>query len=168
MVGGKLEGGQIVIADSRMGLYVPQGWIHLVYTLRGGYLTSYTYTCAPQIDKFIMFASLELAVLEKGEVGEYTPTLQFLFTAISDELNSNDRDKLWTTLGQWLRVVERMDAGLMEQKHRYPPIMREHINGLLRGLERERKLDLGRDCPCGMPRSGADIFQHLAIHKPQF
>lgn len=66
----------------------------MVYTLRGWYLTSYTYTCSAEIEKFIEFASLELSVLEKAEVQGYVPTLQFLFTTIDNQPYWNDRSKL--------------------------------------------------------------------------
>lgn len=166
MIGGQLEGGQIAIADRTTGLFIPQGWIHLVYTLRGGYLTSYTYSCASEIPKFIECAGMELVVLEKDEVKAYAPTIQFLFSSIANELRSNDRVMLYAMIGHWIRVVDMVDAGLVGQKHKYPPATRLHISGLLSVLEKERKLDLGQDCPCGMHQSGANIFRHLVIHKP--
>lgn len=86
----------------------------MICTLRGGYLTSFTYTYSTEIDKFIEFASLELGVLEKAEVQGYVPTMQFLFTTIDNQPYWNDRSKLEDGLLQWSKVVNMVNLGLVK------------------------------------------------------
>lgn len=86
----------MALTDGKTGLYIPQGWIHMVYTIRGSYLASHTYTNPSQINGFIDTVEKEHVLLEKDEIISHLPAIQFLFKTIATQRQEEGPRSGWS------------------------------------------------------------------------
>lgn len=163
-IGTLLEGGQIVIADSKQAIFVPPGWISFVYTIAGGFVVGNVFAAREDLSMFLFCVEQELKVARDTQGHQNHVT--FFTNLISESLGSPDERVVRKAANIWIRLV----AALQEASSRglvWPPEVRSNMITIVKNLADHHHIELDGNCPCGMKNSGGKAFyMHFVMHVP--
>lgn len=155
-----LQEGKVIIADQSLALYVPAGWLHLVYTVRGGYLTEYTFSGTEDLPIFVQCVLAKINVC--ADIEDLKETIKFLIKVFERQLISVEKQRVYYAAEQWIKVITAMTTAAQERGLIWN--MALEIKRALGAVAKANPINLGQDCPCGAAGSGKRFFQHFKTH----
>lgn len=160
LIGTQLTDGIIVITDHTQALYQPSGYLSLVYTIDGGYLTGMSFSGREDLPSFVDCVERELKA--GTDVEDLKSTLWFLLSTLERSLLSPDTSVVYSTASLWLRVMQAMKKAA-ERGLKWSGMPRAIHQTLIR-CRNANKIALEQGCPCGQPVVGP-FFRHFAKHR---
>jgi hypothetical protein len=102
---GGMSNPYIAFTDHNRGIYVPAGWFHLVYTLRGGYLGGRSFLSRELLDESCSALLDETQSLNANAKKNIVNMVGMMLLFIEKELTSADPHGVIAGCKAWLRLL---------------------------------------------------------------
>lgn len=158
-IGTQLTDGAIFIADRTHALYLPSGYLSLIYTLEGGITTGMSFSGREDLPSFVECVQRELK--EGTDVEDLKSTIRYLLSTMERSLMERDTAVVYSTACLWMRVMQSMKDAAARGLDWMG--MRRGIHQLLIRCRAGNSLMVDK-CPCGMLLN-SPFFVHFVRHR---
>lgn len=162
-IGAQLTDGIIFVANHTQAVYLPAGYLSLVYTLNGGIMSGMSFSGREDLPSYVECVEREL--VDGTDVQDLKSTISYLLITMERSLLSPDSLVVYNTACLWMRVMQAMKtAAIRGLDWKSSPSMLRFIQQILIRCREASQIVVDQVCPCGRAVPGP--FLHHFATRP--